>query len=296
MSILSSKASKRPNRLPAIASTSSALIDDVLALAQQADALLLDYYSNAGGLGVENKEDLSPVTIADRKVHELLVRGLSALTPSIPVLSEESPDSVMSARREWCRYWIVDPLDGTKEFLARTGEFTVNIALIVDARPVMGVLSVPTRETCYLGIPGTGAWCFGPADASGRRSEAQVIVHPLDRKQPLRVLASQRHNPERVAALLAKLDGVCNGTTRVDLGSALKFSALLSGEGDIYPRTSPCYEWDVAAGDALVTAAGGFVLDEHGVPFAYNQRESLLVQRFVAGVDASVNWLELLRD
>ncbi len=270
------------------------LIDDLIALAGRADALLMQHYNNADEIGVERKHDSSPVTRADRDAHELISEGLNGLTPDIPVLSEESPAEQISERLNWRQCWIVDPLDGTKEFIGRTGEFTVNIALIDEGRPILGLLSLPTQGLCYVGMPGQGAWCLGPTSDTGQRAVRALQVQTLLRQQPLRVLASARHNADRVAAVLSKLECVAVGTQRINAGSALKFCALLESQADIYPRTSPCYEWDVAAGDALVTAAGGFVVDTEGVPLRYNQRQTLLVERFIAGADDSVDWPSLL--
>ena len=270
------------------------LIDELVSLAGRADALLLQHYNNADGIGVERKSDSSPVTLADRDAHELILRGLNQLTPDIPVLSEESPAEQISERLNWKRCWIVDPLDGTKEFIGRTGEFTINIALIDQGRPILGLLSVPTQGLCYVGIPGQGAWCIDPVDNAGQRPVRALRVQALSPQLPLRVLASVRHNADRVAAVLSKLERVGAGTRRINAGSALKFCALLEAQADIYPRTSPCYEWDVAAGDALVTAAGGFVVDTQGAPLRYNQRDSLLVERFIAGADDAIDWPGLL--
>ena len=270
------------------------LIDDLVSLTERVDALLLQHYNNGEGIGVERKVDSSPVTRADRDAHELIFAGLTSLTPDIPILSEESPAEQIGDRLDWQRCWIVDPLDGTKEFIGRTGEFTINIALVDQGRPVLGLLSVPVQGQCYVGIPGQGAWCLGPANGAGLRAARLLQVQTLSPHSPLRVLASARHNADRVAAVMSKLDRVGAGTQRINAGSALKFCALLETEADIYPRTSPCYEWDVAAGDALVTAAGGFVVDTEGVPLRYNQRHSLLVERFIAGADDSIDWPGLL--
>ena len=166
--------------------------------------------------------------------------------------------------------------------------FTINVALIWQARAVLGFIVLPVTHELYIGAPGVGAWrCTQDACTPLR-------VRHLDVLSPLRVLASVRHSNARVLAVLERLDGVCSGTERINAGSAVKFCRLVDAEADIYPRTSPCYEWDVAAGDALVTAAGGFVRNAAGQPMCYNERDTLLVEHFVAGADSSIDWASKL--
>lgn len=260
------------------------LIPALLAMLERVNGVLLDHYNNTAQLEVEHKADDSPVTQADQDAHDLIKKGLASITPGIPVLSEESPDEELAERGRWRACWIVDPLDGTKEFIGRTGEFTVNVALVVGIRPVLGIISVPITGRHYVGVPDSGACRVEGATVVG------LTVAGLRPGRALRVLASKRHNPGKVAGVLDRLAGVADGVERVNAGSALKFCSLVDGEAEIYPRTSPCYEWDVAAGDALVHGAGGFVMDGAGNPLEYNCRETLLVEHFIAGVDDSIDW------
>ena len=164
-----------------------------------------------------------------------------ALCPNIPVLSEESTEVQIAKRRQWQSCWLVDPLDGTREFIDRTDAFTINVALIWQARAVLGFILLPVSHELYIGAVGVGAWRCTPDACTPLR------VRHLDVLSPLRVLASVRHSNARVLAVLERLDGVCSGTERINAGSAVKFCRLVDAEADIYPRTSPCYEWDVAA-------------------------------------------------
>ena len=166
----------------------------------------------------------------------------------------------------------------------RTDEFTINVALIWQSRAVLGFILLPVSHELYIGAVGVGAWRCTPDACKPLR------VRQLDVLSPLGVLASVRHSDAKVSAVLKRLDGVCSGTERINAGSAVKFCRLVDAEADIYPRTSPCYEWDVAAGDAIVTAAGGFVCSAAGQPMRYNERDTLLVEHFVAGADSSLDW------
>jgi len=267
-------------------------LNGLLRTLASASDLLMGYYNNREHLQVERKDDRSPVTAADHAAHDLLIQCLTALTPEIPVLSEESPAEAMDRRRQWSRYWLVDPLDGTKEFLDETGEFTVNLALIVDQRPVAGWIAVPTEQRCFLGIPDAGAWIATGTDFADLT--ALVPESAYVGGKPLRLIASVRHNPDRVEAMMAPLRTVSTQVSRVNAGSALKFCALAEGRAEVYPRTSPCYEWDVAAGDALVHGVGGSLVGADGLPFVYNDRDSLLVNFFVAGVATDTPWYALI--
>ena len=279
--------------------SSTADIDDfvahLLAITRDAERVVLGYYNNLQHEDVTHKADDSPVTAADHASHDLLLAALQQLTPEIPILSEESAAADIAARLSWPAVWVVDPLDGTKEFIAQTGEFTINIALVAEGRPLLGLLARPTSGEIFVGIPGFGAWCYRQ-DANARERRTALRTRLLDASAPVTILASSRHSPTRVDAVMQALSGLGAGVARSNAGSALKFSALATGSADVYPRTSPCYEWDVAAGDALVEAAGGCVLGLDGEPLRYNQRDTLLAPRFIAQADPSVNYLDKLRD
>ena len=224
----------------------------------------------------------------------MLQAGLEALEPDVPVLSEESAPETLVGRLDWDEYWLVDPLDGTKEFLAKTGEFTVNIALIRQHRPVLGILYLPLEQVAYVGIPGQGALRY---ERRGLGEWCRQALSPrvLAQVGELRVLASRRHRNSKLEECLHWLREHWGPIARRDSGSALKFCQLAGGEGDFYPRFSPCCEWDTAAGQALVEAAGGAVLGMDGKPLRYNCGESLFSPHFFAIADAGHPlWRELL--
>lgn len=256
--------------------------EGVIAIARRASAAILKIYDS--DFDVVRKADASPLTAADLAAHHCIVDGLSALTPGIPVLSEESADAVTAdRRRQWPRLWVVDPLDGTREFVKRNGEFTVNIALVDDGVPVFGVIQAPVGGVLWHGTPGAGAF---RCDADGERA---IHVH-RPAASPLRIAASRSHLDPRTAALMQRIGEV----ESIGLGSSLKFCRLAEGGMDVYPRFGPTSEWDTAAGQAILEAAGGAVLDPQGRPFRYNQRDTVLNGDFFALGDPSLPWREWL--
>ncbi len=245
-----------------------------------------------GSLAVQRKADRSPLTEADLASHETLESGLRALTPELPILSEESDHSSIKERHQWRRFWLVDPLDGTREFIERSGEFTINIALVDDGRPVLGFIHEPLRGITNIGVPGQGAW---RATQNGAALRWQTLRTRQLPERELVVLSSHRHRNERLAATLELLSERYH-LERRNSGSALKFCDLAAGRGDVYPRFSLCSEWDVAAGDALVNAAGGQLWGVDGQPLRYNARDTLLSPHFVAVGDPRQSlWEELLQ-
>ncbi len=252
-------------------------------LARRAGAAILDIY--AGTFGVENKADDSPLTAADMASHRIIIDGLHALTPDIPVLSEESAGIAWQERRDWNRYWLVDPLDGTREFIKRNGEFTVNIALIEEHAPVLGVVLAPVTGELYFGVRDGGAFLEKAPGAMPQPIETRAAP-----RIPV-VAGSRSHAQERTGAMLANL-----GEHRmVSLGSSLKFCLIARGEADLYLRLGPTSEWDTAAAHCVLAEAGGVVLDMEGHPLRYNTRESLLNPEFVAFGDPAVDWLSRLQ-
>lgn len=247
----------------------------VIALAHAAAAEILAVYQ--GEFDIEHKDDRSPLTAADLASHRCIVAGLGALTPDIPVLSEESRDVDISRRREWSTLWLVDPLDGTREFIKRNGEFTVNIALIEDGVATFGVIQQPVTGLLWHGTSGAGAF---RRDDGGERQIRVRVPAPT----PLRVAASRSHRDPRTQALL---DALPHGEA-VACGSSLKFCRIAEGSMDLYPRFGPTSEWDTAAGQAILEAAGGAVLDPRGRPLRYNQRETLLNGDFLAFGDVAL--------
>ncbi|PJK00596.1 3'(2'),5'-bisphosphate nucleotidase [Lysobacteraceae bacterium NML91-0213] len=260
------------------------LREGVIAIARDAAVAILEVY--AGAFEVEHKADASPVTAADLAAHHRIVDGLRALTPGVPVLSEECADEVPTRQRHgWSRYWLVDPLDGTREFVKRNGEFTVNIALVEDGVARFGVIQQPVTGALWHGVPGRGAWL---REGGGER--AITVRRPA--VEPLRVAASRSHRDARTSALMARI----GRTEAIGLGSSLKFCRLAEGRMDVYPRFGPTSEWDTAAGQAILEGAGGQVLDPQGRPFRYNQRDTLLNGDFIAFGDPGLPWRSWLQD
>ncbi len=259
------------------------LVEPLLDLCREAGTLIRGHYEAPGAGRFQSKHDDSPLTRADLDSHECLQRGLGKLVPALPVLSEESAARELARRREWRKFWLVDPLDGTKEFLARTGEFTINIALIEEHYPVLGLIYLPLEDTAYVGLPGIGAYRYDVRGGEWHRTP--IAVRRLVEGRPLNVLASRRHRGPRLMACLEWLRAQWGPLARDDSGSALKFCRMAAGEGDFYPRFTPCSEWDTAAGQALVVAAGGIVVDLGGEPLSYNRRDTLLSPNFYAIAD-----------
>jgi 3'(2'), 5'-bisphosphate nucleotidase len=255
-------------------------------ICREAAAGILRHYESAQADEHDLKSDASPLTAADLASHRVLLAGLQPL--GLPVLSEESDDAAREQAPGWRRYWLVDPLDGTREFLARTGEFTVNIALIDRGRSVFGLVALPLAGELYLGVPGQGAWKLarpvaGEGEGMEKGEDWQAIsCRPLEPGRPLRVLTSRRHRGEKLDACLEAVRRVGLEVERAYVGSALKFCQVAAGEADLYPRFSPCCEWDTAAGQALLEGAGGVVVDLGGKPLGYNRGGSLLNPDFFA--------------
>jgi 3'(2'), 5'-bisphosphate nucleotidase len=258
----------------------AALVPKVAHLAERAAAAILEVYES--DFAVEHKDDRSPLTAADLASHHIVVEGLAALTPDVPVLSEESAGIAWSARQRWSRDWLVDPLDGTREFVKRNGEFTVNIALIDDHRPVIGVVQVPVGGELAAAWRGGGTWISRPGEKARRVTTRQ-------RATPLVVAGSRSHASAHETELLARL-GHC---AKMPLGSSLKFLRIASADADLYVRLGPTSEWDTAAGQCVLEEAGGTVLDMRGEPLRYNTRETLLNPDFVAIGDPGADWSAL---
>lgn len=261
------------------------LLPGVLELVQQAGAAILPFWRQ--GVQVVEKADASPVTAADLAAHRVLADGLQALDASIPVLSEEDADIALSERAGWDRWWLVDPLDGTKEFIADSEEFTVNVALIERGQVVFGVVGIPASGVIYYGGSGLGAW---RADLGG---EPQVIAVRETPADGLTVVASRRHGSAEQEQLLAALVARFGDIERISVGSSLKFCQLAEGSADFYPRLAPTSQWDTAAAQGVLEGAGGVVLNLQGEPLRYEARESLLNPFFLA-LPANVEWRELL--
>jgi 3'(2'), 5'-bisphosphate nucleotidase len=260
-----------------------ALLEPVTDIAIRAGKAILEIYES--DFAVELKDDRSPLTKADRAAHAIIVEGLAELPERLPVLSEESAASDIEDRRHWERFWLVDPLDGTKEFIKRNGEFTVNIALIDGHEPVLGVVHAPVLGTVYSGVVGSGAF----KQADGQRLPI-VVRRPA--AAPLRVVGSRSHASPELGAFLDAL-----GPHELKpMGSSLKICLVAEGEADLYPRLGPTSEWDTAAAHAVLISAGGSMMDLEGQPLAYNARDSMLNPHFLALGDDIRDRLARLQD
>ncbi|MDU9392448.1 3'(2'),5'-bisphosphate nucleotidase CysQ [Pseudomonas sp. zfem002] len=259
------------------------LIPHVVALARHAGAAILPFWR--ADVEVLAKADASPVTAADLAAHRVIADGLKALAPEIPVLSEEDCEIPLQQRQAWQRWWLVDPLDGTKEFIAGTDEFTVNIALVEQGRVVFGVVAMPVNGRCYYGGQGIGAW---RAEADGSVEPIRVRLAP-PAGESFTVVASRRHSSPQQERLLAGLGEALGELQLANIGSSLKFCLLAEGAADCYPRLAPTSQWDTAAAQGVLEGAGGEVLGLDGEVFAYPPRESLL-NPFFLGLPAAAPW------
>lgn len=258
------------------------LVQECEAIARAAGRAIMQIY--ADDFAVAHKDDRSPLTAADLAAHHAILDGLRALTPSLPVLSEESAEHApWTERVGWTRYWLVDPLDGTREFVKRNGEFTVNIALIEHGEPALGVVYAPAVEEMY------SAWRGGGAFAE-LRSDGKVELSTRSRATPLVVAGSRSHADPRMRTALDRI----GAHELIALGSSLKFCRAAQGEVDLYVRYGPTSEWDTAAGQCVLEQAGGGVTRLDGTRLAYNTKASLLNPDFLAFGDASVDWAGML--
>lgn len=273
---------------------SARLLEQVIRLSHMAGLEILKVYQRAEGFDVSSKGDDSPVTEADLAAHAILKPGLEKLIPGIPVLSEESKLPAYAVRKTWKRYWIIDPLDGTKEFIKRNGEFTVNIALIEEGVPVLGVVYVPVMDLTYAGLQDEGAWKIkaGKKEVIRVRSMSSI----LEQKHPVAVVASRSHGADEVDRFLKKISQHIGNYELKNMGSSLKLCLVAEGQADIYPRLALTSEWDTAAAQAVVEAAGGKVMDIHFKTLRYNQKDDILNPFFYVVGDTDYHWESLLGD
>jgi 3'(2'), 5'-bisphosphate nucleotidase len=258
------------------------LLQPVLDIALEAGRRIMAVYGSAD-FGVTHKDDASPLTQADLAAHTHIVAALEALAVGYPVLSEEAADIPFATRRAWSHYWLVDPLDGTKEFIKRNGDFTVNIALIASGVPVLGVVHAPALDLSYLAAEGAGATRIrnGARDAIRTRPAPAVPAF----------VVSRSHKD----AALEKFLAAAPPHDAVSRGSSLKFCQVAEGSADLYPRTGPTSEWDTAAGQCVAEQAGATVIRlPQMTRLAYNEKESLLNPLFAVIGDASRDWKALL--
>ena len=272
---------------------SELLTTQVIELCRQAGDAIMEIYQSSEGIEVDIKDDDSPVTQADLAAHAILEPALAKLLEDVPVLSEEGEIPDFKVRQKWQQYWIIDPLDGTKEFIKRSGEFTVNVALISDGKPILGVVYVPVTGVTYAGASTLGAYKID----NGNTHPIKVRSIASCRQQSIAVsiVASRNHGAEAVTTLLDNISKQLGPATTTNMGSSLRLCLIAEGVADLYPRLAPTCEWDTAAAQAVVEAAGGVVLDDQMNILRYNQKDSLLNPFFYVIGDKDFDWAALLK-
>ncbi|WP_426663098.1 3'(2'),5'-bisphosphate nucleotidase CysQ [Rhodanobacter aciditrophus] len=261
------------------------LLLEIGALARRAGEAILEVYRQ--DFDVELKDDRSPLTAADVAAQHVIAEGLARIEPALPLVSEEASQQPWEQRRAWTRHWLVDPLDGTREFVKRNGEFTVNIALIERHQPVLGVVLAPVTGDLYVAARGTGAWWQVEEGGDWERIGTRALAQPA-------IVAGSRSHGGAQEETLRRLIG--EDYSLQPLGSSLKFCLLARGGADVYLRRGPTSEWDTAAAQCVLEEAGGAVLDLSGQPLRYDRGESLLNPEFIAVGDAGLDWPAKLRD
>ncbi len=252
------------------------LIDSVIQVSIDAGNKVTEIYNS--DFEIETKLDSSPVTSADLASHKFIKKRLSEITPKIPILSEEESDIPFKIRSKWSYFWLVDPLDGTKEFINKNGEFTINIALVEDGIPIFGVVHIPVKKETYWGSEGYGSFFIGHKGITKRIKCSNNIKN-------MRILVSRSHKNEATEDLLKKLKNY----KVIRAGSSLKFCLIASGKADCYPRLGPTSEWDTAAGDAVLRHAGGQIVDLNNIDLQYNSKEGFLNNWFIATSNSEVS-------
>lgn len=253
-------------------------------LARRAGEAIMVVYQQ--DFDVTLKDDRSPLTAADLAAQQVIAAGLAALDPALPMVSEEASQRPWQERCAWPRHWLIDPLDGTREFIKRNGEFTVNIALVENHQSVLGVVLAPVTGELYVAARGVGAWRQLSEGGAWERIHARALAQPA-------IAAGSRSHGGSQEETLRQLVGA--GCTLQPLGSSLKFCLLARGGADVYLRRGPTSEWDTAAAQCVLEEAGGAVLDLAGQPLRYDRGESLLNPEFIAVGDASLDWTSRLR-
>lgn len=261
------------------------LLEKIGALARRAGEAIMTVYRE--DFDVEVKADSSPLTAADLAAQRVIEQGLAQLDPRLPIVSEEASQLPWSYRRGWERYWLVDPLDGTREFVKRNGEFTVNIALIEHGKTVLGVVLAPVTEELFVAARGHGAWWQVENEADWERIFTRPLAHPP-------VAAGSRSHGGSGEAVMRRLLG--EEYVLEPLGSSLKFCLIARGAADVYLRRGPTSEWDTAAAQCVLEEAGGTVIDLAGHPLHYNRGESLINPEFLAVGDVGIDWAVRLRE
>lgn len=260
------------------------LLTELINLAKTTGDAILDFYYKSRQFPIHSKADASPLTQADLLAHEILVKGLAELTPKVSILSEEDPEISLATRQHWTRYWLIDPIDGTKEFIRHSGEFAINIALIENHQPILGLIYAPVTEKLFFASKNHGAFKHEgqnkPEKITTRAWSAGKLIVALGRNYKLTKLRD-------ILAQFVEYE-------IISIGSSLKFGLIAEGKADIYPRVGDTFEWDTAAGQIIVEEAGGAVVDFALKPLQYNAKESLLNPHFLAVGDKKL--LEKLKE
>ncbi len=262
-----------------------AYLETIIDIAHDAGELILDVYSD--DFDVETKGDGTPLTIADQRSHNLICSRLLELTPNIPILSEESEKISYEERSRWRTYWLVDPLDGTKEFVKKSGEFTVNIALMHENQPVLGVVHTPVKQWTHWGVHARGAW-----KQVGYGAKEQIFAKPYAGGEAI-VVASKSHGQAKLEQFLDNVEKSEGSYQVTNMGSALKICLVAEGIGDIYPRLGLTSEWDTASADIIIREAGGKIIQANGKVVVYN-KPNILNPYFLAVGAGDYDWLPLL--
>lgn len=271
---------------------SEAFMNALVKISETAGEAILEVYHREEGFKIESKEDDSPLTEADMRSNKVLTESLRAQFPEIPIISEELELAPFSERQHWPVYWIIDPLDGTKEFINRSGEFTVNVALVVNHQPVFGVVTAPFLDASYVGAEGVGAFKF----IKGEKSEIKVrnLKARIQAEECVDVVASKRHGSDKVDVFLQKIESTIGKYDTKNIGSSLKICLLAEGAADFYPRLAPTCEWDIAAAHAVLKAAGGEIYHPNAEVFTYNDKPDILNDFFFAVADISFDWKSII--
>jgi len=266
------------------------LLPDILDLAIEAGKVILEVYKT--DFHIENKKDNTPVTTADFAANEFIVNKLTKLTPDIPILSEESDEIPFEKRSTWTLYWLVDPLDGTRTFIEKTGEFSVNIALIYQHSPILGVIYSPIKECTFYAYQGLGA--FYQHNTKPAHPIRVCSKIPKDQSRKVKVACTQSSHCQALAIFLDNLKKELYDYELKYMGSSLKSCMVAEGEADIYARLGPTSEWDTAAAQCIVEEAGGLITDTNMQVLRYNTKDSLLNPNFFVFGDRSIAWQRLL--
>lgn len=285
------------------------LMQALIKIAEAAGQEIMAIYRDESRWQVQKKDDSSPLTAADIASNTVIVSHLEKLTPDIPIISEECDEISFQERRQWTQCWLVDPLDGTKEFIARNDEFSVNIALVKNNQAVLGIIYSPVTGVSYVAAKGEGAYKVennkikniaikngkveneevGNGEVDGEKMSS-IMATPLNSKN-VRVVTSRRHKGRRDETFIAETQKKFESVNVVPAGSAFKICRIAEGGADVYPRFGHTMEWDTAAGQIIVEEAGGAIVDKKGRPFRYNQRETLRNDSFMVVGGQLDTWL-----